>query len=104
MKPKIASALILLAAQFVLPGAHAFPDRPIKQPEHIRAIESERARLSATLLQRGLFDRRAERTLGAQTAVLDEALARCRTRLHEIESSRQIVAEPARLAFALLRR
>lgn len=69
-----------------------------------RAIESERARLSATLLQHGLFDRRAERALSAQTAVLDEALARCRARLHEIESTGQIVAEPARLAFALLRR
>jgi len=36
--------------------------------------------------------------------VLDEALARCRARLGEIESSAQIVAEPIRLAFALLRR
>jgi hypothetical protein len=35
--------------------------------------------------------------------VLDEALARCRARLLEIESAGQIVAEPARLAFALLR-
>jgi hypothetical protein len=69
-----------------------------------RAIESERARLSASLLQRGLFDRRAERALGAQTAVLDEALARCRIRLDEIESAGHIVAEPARLAFVLLRR
>ena len=68
------------------------------------AIESERARLSASLLQRGLFDRRAERALSAQTAVLDEALARCRARLDEIESTGQIVAEPTRLAFALLRR
>ena len=62
-----------------------------------RAIESERARLSATLLQRGLFDRRAERALSAQTAVLDEALARCRARLDEIASTAQIVAEPAAL-------
>jgi hypothetical protein len=76
----------------------------IREHAIARAIESERARLSVTLLQRGLFDRRAERALGAQTAVLDEALARCRARLLEIESSGQIVAEPARLAFALLRR
>ena len=69
-----------------------------------RAIENERARLSASLLQRGLFDRRAERALGAQTTVLDEALARCRTRLDEIESTGHLVAEPARLAFVLLRR
>ncbi len=69
-----------------------------------RAIEGERARLSVSLVQRGLFDRRAERALGAQTAVLDEALARCRTRLAENESTGHIVAEPARLAFVLLRR
>ena len=30
MKPKLASALVLLVAQLALPGAHAFPDRPIK--------------------------------------------------------------------------
>ena len=70
----------------------------------LRGIESERGRLSAALPQHGLFDRRAERAFRAQTAVLDEALARCRARLHEIESTGQIVAEPARLAFALLRR
>jgi superfamily II DNA or RNA helicase len=69
-----------------------------------RLIESQRARLSASLLQRGLFDRRAERALNAQTQVLDEALARCRSRLDEIESTGRIVSEPARLAFALLRR
>jgi hypothetical protein len=76
----------------------------IREHALARSIESERARLSTSLLQRGLFDRRAERALSAQTAVLDEALARCRARLGEIESSAQIVAEPMRLAFALLRR
>jgi len=69
-----------------------------------RGIDGQRARLSASLLQRGLFDRRAERALNAQTQVLDEALARCRARLDDIESTTRIVAEPARLAFALLRR
>lgn len=69
-----------------------------------RAIESERARLSASLLQPGLFDRRAERAFNAQAQVLDEALTRCRSRLDEIESTRRPVAVPARLVFALLRR
>jgi ERCC4-related helicase len=67
-------------------------------------LESERARLSATLLQRGLFDRRADRALAAQTAVLDEALGRCRTRLQEMAATAQIAAEPARLAFVVVRR
>ncbi len=69
-----------------------------------RVIESQRARLSTSLLQPGLFDRRAERAFSAQTAVLEEALARCRARLTEIESTAHIVAEPAHLAFAFLRR
>jgi len=67
-------------------------------------LEHERARLSAQLLQRGLFDRRAERANAAQRAVLDQALARCRTRLDELASAAHIVVEPARLAFVLIRR
>jgi superfamily II DNA or RNA helicase len=69
-----------------------------------KTLESERARLSATLLQRGLFDRRADRALADQTAVLDEALARCRARLQDFTAAGQIVAEPARLAFVVVRR
>ena len=62
----------------------AFHNRAaVREHALARSIESERARLSASLLQRGLFDRRAERALSAQTAVLDEALARCRARLGE---------------------
>ena len=59
----------------------------------LKSSRADEARLSATLLQRGLFDRRAERTLAAQRAVLDEALLRCRTRLDEIAATAQIVAE-----------
>jgi hypothetical protein len=67
-------------------------------------IDQERARLSATLLQRGLFDRRAERASAAQRAVLDEAILRCHTRLDELAATAHIVAQPCRLAFVLLRR
>jgi superfamily II DNA or RNA helicase len=67
-------------------------------------LETERARLSAALLQRGLFDRRAERHAAAQGAVLDDALQRCRTRLAEISAASEIVAEPGQLAFVLFRR
>jgi len=87
------------------PALRAFLDRAaLRERAVLQAIDGERARLSASLLQRGLFDRRAERAFNAQTAVLDEALARCRARLDEIESTRHIVVERARLAFALLRR
>jgi superfamily II DNA or RNA helicase len=67
-------------------------------------LEAESARLSAALLQRGLFDRRAERRFATQKAVVDEALDRCRTRLSEIAVTDQIVAGPAQLAFVLIRR
>ena len=67
-------------------------------------LETQRARLAATLLQRSLFDRRSERAFAAQEAVLDEALGRCRARVAEIEASANLAAEPARLAFAVIRR
>ena len=69
-----------------------------------RTIETARARLAATLVQRGLFDRRTERAFAAQTAVLDDALVRCRTRLDEIAATARIVAEPGCVAFVLIRR
>jgi len=67
-------------------------------------LEKERARLSAALLQRGLFDRRAERASAAQHAVLDEALGRCHTRLDELATAGLIADQPDRLAFVLIRR
>jgi len=70
----------------------------------VQTIEGEHARLSATLLQPGLFDRRSDRAFAAQRAVLDEALSRCRTRLDEIEAISLIAVEPVRLACALVRR
>ena len=68
------------------------------------ALERQRARLAATLLQRSLFDRRVERMFAAQEAVLDEALDRCHARFAEIEASANLAAEPARLAFVVVRR
>jgi len=70
----------------------------------VEALTEHRARLSAALLQRGLFDRRGEREAASQTAVIEEALARCAVRLREIELSAHINADRAALAFALLRR
>jgi hypothetical protein len=70
----------------------------------VGALQAERARLSASLLQGSLFDRRAERARAAQSAVLDEALLRCRARLDEVAASAQIAAGPGRLAFVLVRR
>jgi hypothetical protein len=70
----------------------------------VQALEIERARLTATLVQRGLFDRRAERAFAAESAVLAEALSRCQARLDELAASTRLAAEPRRLAFVLIRR
>jgi len=70
----------------------------------IGGLQNERARLSPSLLQAGLFDRRAERAFAAQNAVLEEALARCRTRIDEIAAAGQPACEPARLAFLVIGR
>ena len=67
-------------------------------------LQAQRARLSAGLLQPGLFDRRAERLLDMQRAVLDEALERCRIRLDDIGRGRRLLAERPTLAFAVIRR
>jgi len=68
----------------------------------IDALTTHRARLAATLLQRGLFDRRDERATAAQTAVVDDALGRCATRIGELDRLTRIGAEPAELRFTLL--
>lgn len=69
-----------------------------------RHLRAERARLSARLLQPGLFDRRAERVLSLQNAVLDEALALCQIRLDEIARASQPAIEREQLAFVAHRR
>ena len=68
----------------------------------IGALTTRRARLAATLFQRGLFDRRDERAAAAQAAVVEDALRRCAVRVNELDSLERIAAEPAELRFTLL--
>jgi superfamily II DNA or RNA helicase len=49
------------------------------------ALRESHARLSAGLLQPGLFDRRAERAAAAQATRVDEALERSRTRVDALD-------------------
>ena len=94
----IAVARRLLASLHV--SLHAFLELSARRERALaETLESERARLSSALLQRGLFDRRAERHVAAQSAVLAEALLKCQTRLSEIAAATQIAAEPGQLAF-----
>jgi superfamily II DNA or RNA helicase len=94
------SAIAALSASLRAPSALAV------RREHAIAttLESQRARLSAALLQPGLFDRRAERATIAQRAVLDEALARCSTRLEELARFKRIEMASPVLAFGVIYR
>jgi superfamily II DNA or RNA helicase len=65
------------------------------------ALLGERARLSAGLMQPGLFDRRFERAASAQRLLLEEAETRCRARLDLLDRMRNARAVLGRLAFAL---
>ena len=66
-------------------------------------LRQQRARIAASLLQPGLFDRRAERAAAAQNATLDEALDRCARRLDDL-SRYGAVSIDRRLAFGLVAR
>jgi hypothetical protein len=65
-------------------------------------LQSRHARLSAGLLQRGLFDRRDERLASAQTSLLEEALSQSASRLRELSGFDHLRIDAAELVFALL--
>ena len=65
------------------------------------ALRDTYARLSAPLLQLGLFDRRNQRTAAAQTALLDEALASSAARRQELIDRQGLRIESNELAFAV---
>jgi hypothetical protein len=67
------------------------------------ALRQQRARLATSLLQPGLFDRRAERAAAAQNATVDQALERSSHRLAELGRSGPISID-CRLAFGVVRR
>jgi ERCC4-related helicase len=73
------------------------------QREHAiaREIAQRHARMAATLLQPGLFDRRAERQAGAQRETIDHALALCHERLAGLQRQRRC-ATALRPAFSLI--
>jgi hypothetical protein len=68
----------------------------------IDVMRQDHARMSATLLQGGLFDRRTDRAAAAQAAMLEAALSRCRGRLAELRACDDLHAERCDLAFAVI--
>lgn len=65
-------------------------------------LRSRHARLSAGLLQGGLFDRRDERRAFAQTSLLGEALSQSASRLRELGVADDLRIDATELVFALL--
>jgi hypothetical protein len=65
-------------------------------------IRQQHARMSATLLQPGLFDRRNDRAANAQAVLLDAALSRCRARLDDLRACENLGVESCDLAFAVI--
>ena len=65
-------------------------------------LRHEHARLSARLLQPGLFDHRANRAAAAQAAMRDAALEHCRERLKQLRACEDLRLGHCELAFAVL--
>jgi hypothetical protein len=66
-----------------------------------RSIDEDHARLSAKMLQPGLFDRRAERVAAAQAACVDEAIARSRDRVDALDRLRRLRCGERQLLFGI---
>ncbi len=65
------------------------------------ALRLRHARLSAGLLQPGLFDRRAERAASAQASVVDQALGRSMARLMLLERLAHLREDTRAIAFGI---
>jgi len=68
----------------------------------VRALRESHARLSAGLLQPGLFDRHAERAAAAQTLRVDEAVARSRARLTMFHRARRLGPDERVVVFGVV--
>jgi hypothetical protein len=67
----------------------------------LRTLDETQGRLSAVLVQPGLFDRRAERAAAAQAARLQEAVGRSRERLAGMARCRELHAGGCTLLFGI---
>jgi hypothetical protein len=68
----------------------------------MKALTERHARISASLLQPGLFDRRVERQAAAQQLLVDEALARCRLQLDRLAHRKALACGVRDLVFGVV--
>jgi superfamily II DNA or RNA helicase len=66
------------------------------------AISARHGRLSAGLMQRGLFDGRTDRLAAAQSALMDRTLAQSQEHLAELDASQRLRIDGCDLVFAVL--
>ena len=75
----------------------------LRRREHsmAAAFRERHARMSATLLQRGLFDRRIERAAAAQSALLEEVLSKSAARVADLSACERIEIESCDLVWTV---
>ncbi len=73
-----------------------------RERDLMATIRDDHARLSASLLQGSLFDRRSERLAASRAALLDEALSRCGRRLHSLVADEHLRGDTCDLVFAVV--
>jgi hypothetical protein len=94
---------IAFSPSFLSPSSRHASLAEARERAIAEGLRQQRARIAASLLQPGLFDRRAERAGAAQNATLDEALEHCARRLDELARCRTVSID-RRLAFGLVAR
>jgi superfamily II DNA or RNA helicase len=72
-----------------------------RETDMIGVIRRQHARMSASVLQAGLFDRRSDRAAATRAAVLDAALSRCCSRLEDLRACTDLGVEGCELALAV---
>jgi hypothetical protein len=73
-----------------------------REKEIVRRLRERHARLSAVLLQPGLFDKRVDRLASEQDEALQEALSRSSLRIAHLSGLSDLTADAPGLVFALL--
>jgi hypothetical protein len=74
----------------------------VRERALMEAVRAQHARLSAGVMQRGLFDARADRLAGAQKALLDRTLAQAEERLVHLSGSGRPRLDDCDLVFAVV--
>ena len=72
-----------------------------REVDMIGVMRRQHARMSASLLQAGLFDRRSDRAAESQAAILDAALSRCCSRLDDLRACDDLSVDRCELALAV---